>query len=279
MKIGIDFTDINSYIDSMSKGLDDKLFFLNKINFKKDGSYLFVDFGCADGVLLSTLYEILSAKGVHAYYIGYDISEEMINLAKSKFNAVATNVIFTNSWDEVKEIVEKYSAMESVLILSSVLHEVYSYGTTDDISTFWRRVTSGIFKYICIRDMMCTKDIERPTDVTTLQVFKEYLGFASTKSKLCREFEERWGSITSSMKNFVHFLLKYRWQINWVRELNENYFPFYVENILSIFGSANYNINYMERFRVPFLDDCFKKDFGVELEDYTHAKIIFERSK
>ena len=127
--------------------------------------------------------------------------------------------------------------------------------------------------------MMCTKDIERPTDVTTLQVFKEYLGFASTKSKLCSEFEERWGSITSSMKNFVDFLLKYRWQINWVRELNENYFPFYVENILSIFGSANYNINYMERFRVPFLDDCFKKDFGVELEDYTHAKIIFERNK
>lgn len=279
MKVGIDFTDINSYINSMSKGLDDKLFFLNKINFKKGGSYLFVDFGCADGVLLSTLYEILTAKGIHAFYIGYDISEEMISLAKSKFNPVALNVVFTNNWDEVEEIVNRYSAMESVLVLSSVLHEVYSYGTENDITTFWDRVTNGMFKYICIRDMMCTKDIERPTDGTDLAAFNGYLKYASAKSKLCREFEKKWGNIAASTKNFVHFLLKYRWQINWPRELSENYFPFYAEDILEKFSNANYKINYMERFRVPFLDECFRDDFGVELEDYTHAKMVFERGK
>ena len=43
--------------------------------------------------------------------------------------------------------------------------------------------------------------------------------------------------------------------------------------------TANFNIKYLERFRVPYLDECFRKDFDIELEDNTHIKAIFEHKR
>ena len=73
----------------------------------------------------------------------------------------------------------------------------------------------------------------------------------------------------------IHFLLKYRWKVNWERECYENYFPITIQNLLEYF--KNFNIDYFERFRVPFLDKCIKKDYNIELEDYTHIKAIFTK--
>jgi hypothetical protein len=39
-----------------------------------------------------------------------------------------------------------------------------------------------------------------------------------------------------------------------------------------------YNLDYFERFRVPFLDKCIKEDIGIELDQCTHIKAIFSRS-
>ena len=280
MKIGIDIKDIKSYTENMSKGLDDKLFFLNRINFTDEKSYLFVDFGCADGVLISALYDILESKGVHAYYIGYDISEEMINLAKTKCNLSADSAMFTTNWDDVERKVKVYSNMESVLILSSVVHEVYSYARPDsnDIGLFWKRVRTTGFKYVCVRDMMCSEDINRPTDHDTYVKFKDHVPFASTLNNLRYDFEGTWGEIAKNNKNLVHFLLKYRWRINWEREVIENYFPIYISEFIEKF-STRYTVSYFERFRVPYLDKCIKVDFDIELEDYTHVKIVFELKK
>ena len=38
------------------------------------------------------------------------------------------------------------------------------------------------------------------------------------------DFSNKWGTI-DNYKNLIHFLLKYRWKVNWNREVNENYFP------------------------------------------------------
>ncbi|MGA1049083.1 MAG: hypothetical protein ACO3UU_13830, partial [Minisyncoccia bacterium] len=38
-------------------------------------------------------------------------------------------------------------------------------------------------------------------------------------------FEKVWGSIFKDYRNFIHFLLKYRYTDNWEREVNENYLP------------------------------------------------------
>ena len=280
MEVGISFADIKSYTENMSKGLDDKLFFLSRINFTDGRPYLFVDFGCADGVLLTALSKILSEKHVHAYYIGYDISETMIDFARTKFDDPDVSIMFTTNWNEVEEKVSLYSGMTSVLILSSVIHEVYSYANLegDDIGMFWHRVRSTGFDYVCVRDMMCSEDINRkPNHDITVKVH-ERVGFATEYSKLVRGFEDVWGSIYENNRNLVHFLLKYRWRINWDREVQENYFPIYVSELVERM-SGKYNVSYLERFRVPFLDGCIKTDFDVELEDYTHIKAIFEVKK
>lgn len=277
MKIGIDIKDITSYTENMSKGLDDKLFFLNRIKFNDDKDYIFVDFGCADGVLINALYEILESKGIKAYYVGYDISDEMISLAKSKCNFSRDCATFTSDWSEVEKIIKGKNVV-SILILSSVVHEVYSYARPDhdDIGDFWKHVRNSGFKYICVRDMMCSQDINRETNKDLYIKFSTNLDV--NKDKMMCDFEKRWGSTEKNNKNFVHFLLKYRWKINWDREVNENYFPLYIYEFTERFNDK-YNMTYFERFRVPYLDKCIKEDFNIELEDYTHVKMIFEAKK
>ena len=275
MEVGVNFKNILSYNANMAKGMEDKLFFLNKINFKKDGSYLFVDFGCADGTLIDNLYSIFDNLGIHTYFIGYDISDTMIELAKTKFTHYTSSVMFTSSWDEVNKTIEKYSNMESILILSSVVHEVYSYAECqDDIDLFWHHVLDTGFNYICVRDMMAGKDINHTPDIDISNFIDNNFPHFSAKRRYMQDFVFHYGSLNEN-KNFIHYLLKYRWTINWNRELNENYFPIYVEDFLKCF-EEQYNIAYLERFKVPFLEKCWKEDFDIEIKDNTHIKIIFE---
>ena len=246
-EVGLTFANIDSYNKEMSKGMEDKLFFLKEL---PNDTYNFVDFGCADGMMINTLIHGL---GTGHKYIGYDISETMIDLAKSNYNGPANgDVVFTNNWDNVIEEIECSNKNKTVLILSSVIHEVYSI----------------------IRDMCPSNDIDRPSDK---RISGNVAGNANIKQLY--EFMDVWGPIANN-KNMIHFLLKYRWKVNWKREVNENYFPIYVEELLEKFKSVNgYNLDYFKRFRVPFLDKCIKEDFHIELNDYTHIKAIFSRKK
>ena len=256
--------------------MDDKLFFLNKIKFKKDGSYLFVDFGCGDGTLIDALYGIMKNEGIHGYYIGYDISASIIELAKSKFSHQTDTyeVLFTNSWTEVMEKVNTYHNMESVLILSSMMPEIYSNAKSQtDISQFWEKVLGGNFNHICVRDMMISENENRDVDFDMFDFEENNFPHFSDRRKYWTDFIKHWGS-TNNNKNFIHYLLKYRWTINWDKEVSKNYLPVYIEPFLETF-KKKYTLFYFERFRVPFLEECWKNDFNIELDDYTHVKIIF----
>ena len=274
MNIGKPFKSIASYNNAMSKNIDDKLFF---IDFLPKSPMLIVDFGCADGTLISKMYELYNEGNNNTLikYIGFDISEEMINLAKTKFDYCTNQVSFTSNWKEVETELLSYTGYK-VLVLSSVIHEVYSYGTEESIRVFWDRVIHSGFHYICVRDMMYSEDMDRNTNSIKLaNLFKR---FPKKFSKAYEDFVNVWGGNAGNNKNLIHFLLKYRWQINWQRELNENYFPIELNTFLSKFESL-YNLTYLERFRVPFLEECWKKDFDIAVDDYTHIKAIFESKK
>ena len=275
MNIGKPFKSIDSYNDAMRKNLDDKLFFAK---FLPKHPMLIVDFGCADGSLINKMYELFENRefGTLIKYIGFDISEEMINLAKAKFNHYTNRVMFTSNWDEVEKQLLSYTEYK-VLILSSVIHEVYSYGTEESVRVFWDRVIHSGFHYVCVRDMMYSEDMDRQTNPLTSHRYGLEKLTKAPLNVCLKEFEEKWGSINNN-KNLIHFLLKYRWQINWERELNENYFPIEFHSFLSKFESM-YNQTYLERFRVSFLEECWKKDFDITVNDYTHIKAIFERKK
>lgn len=296
--IGKEFNNIEEYNKSMAKDIvmNDKLFFLNEI--EQDEKFgLIVDFGCADGTLISKLYN----RNKSYLYIGYDASKEMIDLAKTKFEYPdARNVTFTDDWNEVQSVLVDLCINSGkkkgkvLLILSSVIHEVYSYAKSEDeIKEFWQRtLNSSLFDYITIRDMMPSEDIDRISD---LKITKNYAVLSELRNKIyngvrsdlndnptkesisykemLKEFEDIWGSIANN-KNLVHFLLKYKWIINWDREVHENYFPFYIEEMNSRIKLSNYNTIYFKRF-CP-LKESVKKTFDIDMVDDTHVKYILK---
>ena len=141
----IPITNIDSYIQGMELGYLDKLFFLDKIN-----PDVIVDFGCADGTILSKIQKLNS----NIKLIGYDLDKNMVENARKK---LGINAVLTDDWSQVVDEVKKYK--RPALVLSSVIHEVYSYSHSFVIKRFWEnQVFGGSFKWICIRDMIPSID-------------------------------------------------------------------------------------------------------------------------
>lgn len=138
------------YLKGMKKSYQDKLFFIDKIN---NNVNRIIDFGCADGTLLKYINEYLP----DVRLIGYDIDQNMIKHAKKEHN-----FIFTTNFEEcIKDV----DVNHTLLNLSSVLHEVYSYSHYEDIEIFWKRVFNNQFEYIAIRDLCASESINRPSNI------------------------------------------------------------------------------------------------------------------
>ena len=265
-EIGKEFKDIEYYNRQMSLGMKDKLFFIDRLPSDPTKGYTFIDFGCADGSLINELYGIF---GTRCRYVGYDISDQMISFAKSKFCGDPKSALFTTKWEDVITRVKYFS--NTVLILSSVIHEVYSYGTSKDISDFWNTALGSRFDYVIVRDMMLSSaSITRTPDPSDIRLVTSN----SDHDTQVEEFEKVWGPIDNN-RNLIHFLLKYRWEINWERELYENYFPIVIEEFLERVEAFGYQLDYFEKFRIKVVEDQIKKDFGIQLRDTTHIKAIF----
>lgn len=248
-------SDINKYVQRMEKSLLDKMFFMDKLF---DPIENILDFGCANGVLIRALSYLFPEHN----YIGYDISEEMIDLAKN----IVPEATFISDWNDIK-----VSPESTVLNISSTLHEVYSYGTEESVDEFWDRVFNSGFKYIAIRDMMLSDKIKLMSN--EYDVKKARTLFPEKLS----EYESLWGPVNIRF-NLIHYLLKYRYTENWDREVRENYLPVTVETLLSKIPS-NYEIVYQEHYTLPFVKQQIKKDCGIQLEDSTHFKLLLKNTK
>lgn len=251
------------YADSMEKSMDDKLFFVDKIDFD-----VIVDFGCANGVFLSKLKNIKP----DVKLIGYDLDKVMLQKSRT---ILGEDALLTTSWEEVIKELENYN--KPLLNLSSVIHEVYSYSHSSVIKRFWeQQVFGGNFKWITIRDMIPSTNIHK----NKIDNFRQDARKVRKKANkvYLNDFEKRWGAIDDNYRTFCHFLLKYRYIENWDREVKENYLPVSLETLKSKIPSS-YNINYEKDFIVPFISDKVFKDFGVRLTHSTHAKIILENKR
>ena len=272
-----DFTDINSYNKNMAKPMDDKLFFLEKLDWDDN---IIVDFGCADGRVLAEIKNRLETmylgKRNRFFYIGYDISPVMIDFAKTNWDGDGRQVLFTSNWNDVIKAIEDHNEMKPVLFLSSVIHEVYSYAKNEEeITEFWGRVLNTGFKYVVVRDMMVDKSVNRLNGYDIPYQLKNTFTLDCYRYEpYLKEFEARWGKITKN-KNAVHFLLKYPWTINWERENNENYLPLYTNDLVRIM-IQRYDIEYFKHYILQFVYDRVLHDWGLHLKDNTHVKAIFK---
>jgi hypothetical protein len=253
-------SNYDKYIADMNTTMSDKLFFLEETKFD-----VIVDFGCADGSFLKSLSLIRP----NVRIIGYDLDQTMLDIAKKK---LPSNAILTDDWSVVLEEISSYK--NPLLNLSSVIHEVYSYSNSQTVNKFWtQQVFGGNFKYISIRDMMPSVKLTRNELKNYKEDAKRVRQKADKKSLI--SFEKVWGSIFKDYRNFIHFLLKYRYTDNWEREVNENYLPITLETLKSKIPS-NYSIVYEKNFVLPFIKQEVKKDFNVELIHSTHVKMIIK---
>ena len=252
--------DLQSYIDGMSLSMQDKLFFVDKLNFDT-----IVDFGCGDGTFLESIMK----SNPNVKIIGYDLDETMLSKARTR---LGNRAFLTSDWDEATSMI--LHSKNPLLILSSVIHEVYSYSLGNVIKKFWEeQVFGGYFKWITIRDMIPSLEIGREE----INMFKDDVKKVRNKCDkfYLKSFEERWGDINDNYKVFIHYLLKYRYTDNWEREVNEDYLPVSLETVKTKIPSS-YKIVYEQDFLLDFLKRQVKKDFNVHLTHSTHTKMIIQ---
>lgn len=251
--------NFDQYNASMAKQIIDKLFFLPMAV----GADTIVDFGCADGTLLKRVHDFDPSLKL----IGYDNNIDMCKAAQKDCDYVK----FFSSFDDAMKGV---NIKGSLINLSSVIHEVYSYSSATEIDDFWKKVFYSDFEYISIRDMMFSDTSIRPTpmrDEMKVRCVMRDLG----KDNLISDFEKIHGPI-SVYKNFLHFLLKYKYEKNWDREVHENYFPISTNDFFAKMPS-DYEIVYYDRYILPYLYDRVEQDFGVGISDNTHIKILLRK--
>ena len=279
--------DLRIYTQRMSKGIEDKLFFLPFI--EKDP--LFIDYGCADGTLIKQICDMYP----NSICFGYDNNEEMLSVAIEKLygyenvNLCLTNVL--RLLDAAKKYKDLYSlwytdaitSRDEILNLSSVIHEVYSYCNKNEISDFWKYVF-GYYDYgferIAIRDMFFQSKNEFPRQFRSFEQF--YNKFINGINK--NGLNKQWRDFTDvnkepiTYKSMVHFLMKYKYVENWKREVNENYF-FLDFNDLKQMIPEKYEIEFEESYILPYIWNYVFREFGIDLDCFTHAKLLLKKKE
>lgn len=262
--------NIECYNERMDKSLFDKIWFIDKVD-----AEVFVDFGCANGNLIIFLSKLFP----NNIFIGYDISKEMIDIANSSNDN--RNVYFTNKWDIITNILSKYKDKKTCLILSSVMHEIYSYGTIQSVDKFWKDIETVDFDYIAIRDMIGELNGNFFSNSLSIKMIEDYrqdmiCEIKSKYPKQVKDFERYFGTIVT-FKSIIHFLLKYKYIENWDREVKENYLP--ITPQLIKFNLGNYQEIYQDRYCLHYLNKQFKKDFTNYKSDtfHTHYKLLLEK--
>lgn len=249
--------DVMSYNHEMRKALMDKLFFLDKIDVD-----VIVDYGCADGALISFVEKMFPK----IKCIGYDISEVELSIAAQNVKSP----LFSD-WKKLEAYLKaNYSNKKIAVVCNSLIHEVYSYSSFTAIDIFWKSIFSDLFDYIVIRDMMLNEKSHRRSDFLSETKVRK-----SADSVQLADFESKWGSICDN-KNLIHYIMKYRYESNWAREVNENYLPLTFESVLKIIPQSH-EITFVDHFTLDFLRKDAIQKFDVHIQDNTHAKFILRR--
>ena len=179
--------DVNLYNQQMAKSMEDKIYFKNEID--NNTVDMIVDFGCANAELFKYMPKDWKCVGV-------DNSSEMRDIAKKNFPKGS----YVDSLDDVK------ITNNTLLNMSSVIHEVYSYCSKNEIKRFWEQVFDSGYKYISIRDMMVSDVTNRalkPHEADCLR---------GPKAANLKSFIDIWGM--KRYRDMLHYLLKYRYTEN-----------------------------------------------------------------
>lgn len=260
-KVGfVAISNYDVYLKGMRKGLYDKLFFIDKVHSEIQN---IVDFGSADGYLSNIMANIFDCR-----VFGYDIDSQMVQTAQETYKD-NPNVLFTDDFNSIPQGVD-------IIYASSLLHEVYSYGSPNSIDAFWVQLFSKQPHYVVLRDMIGDATMDRPADRDDVRKIYRWAK-EKHKERYLKEFEQRVGSISNN-KNLVHFLLKHSYIDNWDREVRENYFPITLQDLYAVIPHE-YDILYEDHNNLVYLVDLWEREFDIDIKDKTHIKLVLKRRK
>lgn len=252
--------DYDLYNEAMKKTMFDKIWFLDKI---PSTITTIVDFGCADGSLIKFIDSLFPNR---FHFVGIDNDAEMLERAKKNLNSdEKKHYTLLNSLNEFT----CYDTKNAILVLNSVVHEIFSYCSYIDKMEILNTINRLGFGYIAIRDMHYIADT---IDTLIISAMKEV--FLSKETEHYRQWENL--NYHSDVKNTViEFFLKYRYKTNWDREVNERYlWDWYCEFVNKL---TRYKIEFKQDFCIPFIYTRFQEDFDFKIPKFnTHKKVLFK---
>lgn len=246
-------TSYAAYCKSMRAALGEKLFFLDKL---PEDVTVVADFGCADGALLKAAQ--LNRPSVEAL-IGYDHDKLMLAMAED-----LSGQELTDSYGMFAARLHRHHRMgrKSVLVLSSVIHEVVSQGVPWPL--LWKATADLGCDYIAIRDMAVSDDQKKvgpPNHVSVLELRATF-------------------SI-GTMSDYLQAMLKARYPENAKREAEEDYFPVTTEQMLNTCTvGSGYKLRHFEHASLPYVVNEWLNTRGVDLtHEPTHIKMLLKRTR
>ena len=257
--------DLNIYNLRMVAAMQDKLFFVDKIDLREYD--LIVDFGCATGELLRNLMPfVCQPGGKRVQMVGFDINEDMINIARHNVLGELENI-------EVDLCPDFNSLLwhlnkphkKSLIIFSSVLHEISDHEQRKIMHTIMPKFTT-----VVIRDMTRPSNNEPISNATRKRVLAQVAPWQA------QMFESRWGKIRDK-ENLYRFFLINEFVENFETEVEEDYFGVLWKEIVWTLEDAEFDVVYANAFTLPYRKQQVQKRFNHVMDDITHKKIIYTK--
>ncbi|GGG60558.1 hypothetical protein GCM10011378_40730 [Hymenobacter glacieicola] len=273
----------------MAHGLEHKLFFLEHLPELE----ALLDWGCADGTLLAEVRK----QRPEILLLGHDTDERMVDQAVAKFDGLEWNKKAT-IWEDAPSALEalRFTAEWAYrgrkvpfseparqyggtgILFSSVLHEMYTHGTSAQMRQHWKDVAATGVDYIVIRDMFWGPQgdyllSEYPTPYCQ---FIKWIA-KGTHSAQLTEFNASLpcGESTMEARIATEYLLKYPFVENWERELEEIYFA--LPDLRPVLAPLGYEPVYWNHHCPDFIQERIKKDTSIDIPFNTHLSAIFRR--
>jgi len=240
------------------------------------------DLGCGSGTVL----ELLRRKFRQSWFVGVDLSPEMVERCKKRFPN--TDI---RRHDITQQIFDP--ATVDTIVLCSIMHEVFSYNGYD--YSFIRKTLRRCADALKSGGRVIIRDGLKPAreDVVFLSFLNEKSYDAFVKFSL--EFgssEIVWrlrdNRVMVSRKDAMEFLTKYIYEVNWKYEVKEQFGVFTLAGWVDEFRRAGLKVVHQESYLIDWLRVThWEKDVRMEVKtakgyrptDYPHSTMILVGEK
>ncbi len=204
--------NFNVYNEEMAKSWYEKIGFVDHIFQHID---IVVDFGCADGSIAQFIHKVYK----DAKVIGYD-TKEVFDSNGIEEGEDENGILFTSSLDKIREIMSGARRKTSLLVLNSVLHEVYNYMGHADARSLLDSLFGLYFNYVWIRDIFIVGAHGAVEDED--EWYKRRGCIAETLNRLVEEDsgDDRLDDVLGASTPFMQMLQYYR--IKWCEPESED---------------------------------------------------------